>query len=305
MWQRQLHLFHVPFYYIEYGIAQLGALQIYNNAKQDTQKAIDAYRRGLALGGTRPLPELFEAADIKFDFGDKHDRPADPDDPRRPGEAAVVSRTRVKICGVRTPDDAVLAADAGADAVGFVLYAPGAKRLIDVEMALEIVKALPPYVTAVAVMVDPPPFILRQLLSAVPVDVVQFHGNEGPDLVRQATTNRATKVLRADANLAASVEHWTRKPTRNLAGLHVDSASGGGSGTSSDWETVAALPEDVVRRLVLAGGLTPDNVCDVVRRFRPFAVDVSSGVESNDGRKSFELVTRFVNAVREADAAPG
>jgi oligoendopeptidase F len=70
MWQRQLHLFHVPFYYIEYGIAQLGALQIYNNAKQDVAKAIDAYRRGLALGGTRPLPELFEAADIKFDFGD-------------------------------------------------------------------------------------------------------------------------------------------------------------------------------------------------------------------------------------------
>ena len=69
-WQRQLHLFHVPFYYIEYGIAQLGALQIYNNAKQDTAAAIKAYRHGLSFGGTRPLPELFEAADIKFDFGD-------------------------------------------------------------------------------------------------------------------------------------------------------------------------------------------------------------------------------------------
>jgi len=71
MWQRQLHLYHVPFYYIEYGIAQLGALQIYNNAKQDLPRAIEAYRRGLSFGGTRPLPELFEAAEIKFDFGDK------------------------------------------------------------------------------------------------------------------------------------------------------------------------------------------------------------------------------------------
>ena len=71
MWQRQLHLFHVPFYYIEYGIAQLGALQVYNNAKRDPKAALAAYRRGLSLGGTRPLPELFEAADIKFDFGDR------------------------------------------------------------------------------------------------------------------------------------------------------------------------------------------------------------------------------------------
>jgi oligoendopeptidase F len=75
MWQRQLHLFHVPFYYIEYGIAQLGALQIYNNAKQDPQAALAAYRRALALGGTRPLPELFETADIKFDFGDATIKP--------------------------------------------------------------------------------------------------------------------------------------------------------------------------------------------------------------------------------------
>ena len=75
MWQRQLHLFHVPFYYIEYGIAQLGALQVYNNAKQDAAKALEDYRNGLRLGGTRPLPQLFEAANIKFDFGDKTVKP--------------------------------------------------------------------------------------------------------------------------------------------------------------------------------------------------------------------------------------
>ncbi|MEM7808974.1 MAG: N-(5'-phosphoribosyl)anthranilate isomerase, partial [Planctomycetota bacterium] len=99
-------------------------------------------------------------------------------------------RTRVKICGVRHPEDARLAVDAGADAVGIILYAPGAKRLVEAEAAIEIVKALPAFTTAVGVMVDPPPFILRQLLAAVPVDVVQFHGKEPADLVRQATTKR-------------------------------------------------------------------------------------------------------------------
>ncbi|MEM7806891.1 MAG: phosphoribosylanthranilate isomerase, partial [Planctomycetota bacterium] len=159
------------------------------------------------------------------------------------------------------------------------------------------------FTTAVGVMVDPPPFILRQLLAAVPVDVVQFHGKEPADLVRQATTKRATKVLPADGALVESVERWTAKPPRNLAGLHVDAAGGGGQGVEADWDAVAALPADQLAKLTLAGGLNPDNVGDIVRRFRPFAVDVSSGVEGDDGRKSFENMSAFVDAVRQADAA--
>ena len=211
-------------------------------------------------------------------------------------------RTRVKVCGVRHPEDARLAVDAGADAVGIILYAPGAKRLVEAEAAIEIVKALPAFTTAVGVMVDPPPFILRQLLAAVPGDGVQFHGKETADLVRQATPKRATKVLPADGALVEAIERWTSKPPRNLAGLHVDAAGGGGQGVEAEWDAVAGLSADQIARLTLAGGLTPDNVGEIVRGFRPFAVDVSSGVEDDDGRKSFEKMSAFVDAVRQADA---
>jgi phosphoribosylanthranilate isomerase len=212
-----------------------------------------------------------------------------------------VRRTRVKICGIRHPDDAKLAAEAGADAVGVILHAPGAKRLVESEAALKIVAATPPMVTTVGVVVDASPFILRQLLAVVPVDLVQFHGKEKAADVLAALPRRATKVLAARDDLAEVAERWLAKPPKNLAGLHIDSAAGGGSGKPANWEAVAQLPAEVVHHLTLAGGLTPDNVGDVVRRFRPWAVDVSSGVEDDSGRKSPQKVQTFIDAVRAAD----
>jgi phosphoribosylanthranilate isomerase len=211
-------------------------------------------------------------------------------------------RTRVKICGVTSVDDALLAADAGADAVGMILYAPGARRQIDANTAREIVAKLPPYVSAVGVFRDCPATRVRQVLFHVPIDTVQFHGKETPQLVRGIQPSRAMKVLVGDSTLPETAHQWAQAIVPNLTGLLIDAPGGGGTGTPNDWEAVASLDLATLPPVTLAGGLTPETVGDVVRRLRPWAVDVSSGVEEDDGRKSPQLVRDFIAAVDESQA---
>ncbi len=218
-------------------------------------------------------------------------------------------RTRIKICGVMTVDDALAASEAGADAVGMILYAPGAARQIDANAAREIAMKLPPFVSAIGVTVDCPPTRVRQLLAHVPLSGVQLHGKETVQDVRSVQPTSAIKKLAATSELAENVQSWAKAIVPNLTALLIDSPGEGGSGTPADWSAVERMQSAVDRAalppLVLAGGLTPESVGEVVRRFRPWAVDVSSGVEDEPGHKSPERMRAFVQAVREADRAAG
>lgn len=214
-------------------------------------------------------------------------------------------RTRVKICGITCAEDARLAAEAGADAIGMVLCALGAHRLIDADLARKIAMGLPPFVSAVGVVRDCPPNRLRQLGAHIPLDAMQLHGRETVQEARSLQPMQVIKMIPARAGFEQQIADWSAAIIPNLGGLLIESPGGGGNGIETDWSLVepafAAAPSGMP--LVAAGGLTPENVGDVVRRLRPWGVDVSSGVEDGQGRKSLGKLTRFVDAVRAADAA--
>ena len=220
-------------------------------------------------------------------------------------------RTRIKICGVTHPDDARLAADAGADAVGVVLHAEGARRLVGVYDARRIYHALPPYVTPVGVLRDAAAKVVRQAARALILTEVQLHGTDDVAELGRLGGLSVAKSMHATPDLPAVAEAWRGQIAAfglPVSAVHLEpQRSAGGSGIEHDWDALdehlgrldlAALP-----RIIFAGGLTPENVGGVVRRFRPYAVDVSSGVEGDVyGRKDAAKVRAFVEAVRAADA---
>lgn len=218
-------------------------------------------------------------------------------------------RTRVKICGITRPQDAAAAAMAGADAIGIVLHAPS-KRLVDLDRAGRIVAALPPLVGAVGLFVDAEPAAMIAAARSVGLSAVQLHGNESPQTVAALAPIRVIKVIHVEAaTFQADLQRWadaTRNgKLTNLAGLLLDTAGGGGGGVANDWTLLARHLSELTAlpAWIAAGGLIPSTVGNVVRRLRPWAVDVSSGVEARPGEKSAELIAEFVQAVREADEA--
>jgi phosphoribosylanthranilate isomerase len=205
-------------------------------------------------------------------------------------------RTRVKICGITRPQDGVAASRAGADAIGLVFYPPS-PRFLSVERAREIREALPPFVQPVALFVNADAAQVAQVIGRVHPSLLQFHGEETPEFCAQfgvpyvkacrvAPGVDLLKYLRA----FSSASGW-------LLDAHVEEY--GGVGASFDWSLV---PENLERPLVLSGGLTRDNVATAVRRVRPWAVDVSSGVESAKGIKDAAKIAAFIAEVRNADA---
>lgn len=205
-------------------------------------------------------------------------------------------RTRVKICGITRPDDALAAARAGADAVGLVFYAKS-PRAVTINEAQGVARALPPLVTTVGLFVDAAADDIREVLQSVPLDLLQFHGNEAPDQCRVYGRPYVKAVrMRETTDLAAVARSY-----HDAAGLLVDTyveGVPGGTGRAFDW---SRLPSSLGRPLILAGGLTPDNVAEAVGRVRPWAVDVSGGVESAPGVKDaarIEAFIRGVNSVR-------
>lgn len=216
-------------------------------------------------------------------------------------------RTRVKICGITRLADGLAAAAAGADAIGFVFWS-GTPRAVAADAARAIAAALPPFVTIVGLFVDPAPEHVRATLAAVPVDLLQFHGAEPPELCRAFGRPylKAVPVV-AGGTQAGLLEYAARYP--DACGLLFDAppADGlpGGTGRTFDWD---ALPAKLPRPLVLSGGLTTANVGGAIRRVRPWAVDVSSGVEAigPDGRpvrgvKDPARIAAFIEEVRNAD----
>lgn len=204
-------------------------------------------------------------------------------------------RTRVKICGITCPGDALMVAASGADAIGLVFYAPS-PRAVDIPIAQEIVRALPPFVTVVALFVDAGTEEVRQVLDAVPVDLLQFHGQEPPQAC--GIYNRPyikAVAMRDGVDLAEVARQYS-----DAAGLLVDTwhpAVAGGSGETFDWDK---LPESLALPLILAGGLSADNVARAVQQVHPYAVDVSSGVEQAKGVKDGDRIAAFMRSVSGA-----
>lgn len=204
---------------------------------------------------------------------------------------------RVKICGITTAEDARAAADAGADAVGCVL-APS-KRQVTLDRAREIVGVLPPFVARVAVLVDPSESEAREIASSGLFTHLQLHGNESPCFVAALGLPAVKAVRLCEAKDLADLEAFAEAAPE--VSILVDGPAGG-SGRVCDWNLARIAAS--CRPLVLAGGLTPENVAEAIRAVAPAAVDVSGGVELAPGRKDPARVQAFVRAVRECHLPP-
>lgn len=207
--------------------------------------------------------------------------------------------THVKICGIRRLDDALLAAELGASAVGFVFW-PSSPRFIDPYRALPIVRALPPFLTTVGVFVDQSYEYVRGVAGLLNLGAVQLHGAEDARAYARSTFRVIKTVPVTDTfDAAMSMAHVPGAATV-LLDAH-DPIRRGGTGRTIDWMRAAEAAR--ARRVILSGGLTADNVAAAVREVRPYAVDVSSGVESAPGVKAAERLGAFLDAVRDAEPA--
>jgi len=205
------------------------------------------------------------------------------------------ARTRIKICGVSRPEDVAAAVDAGADAIGLVFH-PGSPRFVTLAQAESLAKALPPYVTPVGLFVNAEPATIAAAVAAIPALVLQFHGDETP---AQCAAARRPYLRAARMAPGCDLLDFARRFDEAqglLLDAHVEAF--GGSGKVFDWSLV---PRGVPHRLVLSGGLHAGNVGSGIRELRPWAVDVSSGVESARGVKDAAAIHAFCDAVREAD----
>jgi phosphoribosylanthranilate isomerase len=217
-------------------------------------------------------------------------------------------RTRVKICGITRVEDGLAAASAGADAIGLIFW-PRSPRCVQFEQARAIVAALPAFVSVVGLFVDPQPEAVRAALAAVPLDLLQFHGAEVPELcasfarpyIKAVPVRPGVDLLQYAAQFPAA--HGLLFDAFEPGGLP------GGTGTTFDWARLPPqLTDPMSRRLILSGGLTPQNVATAVQQLHPWAVDVSTGVEASDadgkprkGIKSAAKIDAFIREVRGAD----
>ena len=204
-------------------------------------------------------------------------------------------RTRIKICGLTRESDVLAAVEAGADAIGLVFYPPSS-RYVSPARAAELARLIPPFVTTVGLFVEPEPSLVRDVVKRVPLQLLQFHGDEsaaacegfGLPWIKAARMRPGIDLLKFAASYVGA------------AGILLDAfvEGYGGAGEAFDW---SLIPSGMDRPLILSGGLSPYNVGEAVTRIRPWAVDVSSGVESAKGIKDAALIAAFIRGVRDAD----
>jgi len=200
---------------------------------------------------------------------------------------------RIKVCGITNPDDGVMAAQAGAAAIGLVLW-PGSPRFVDRAMARRIVEALPSFVLRVGVFVDQSLDMMTRTSEDIGLDIVQLHGSERPEMVA-CLPRRVIKAIRVGGD--SILEEVRQYESAGILLDTKDEALSGGTGKTFDWQAAQQVRARVPF-LVLAGGLTPENVSAAIKTVGPDAVDVSSGVESTPGRKDAKKLKAFVEAVR-------
>ncbi|MCA6062622.1 phosphoribosylanthranilate isomerase [Thalassolituus marinus] len=209
------------------------------------------------------------------------------------------TRTRIKICGLTRAEDAVAAVKAGADAVGLVFYAPS-PRAVDIETARAVIEAVPAFVSVTALFVNPEPAEVQKVLDSVRIDLLQFHGDEEDDFCSQFKHPyiKAIRVRQASDVVASCM----RFP--GALAILLDSYKPGvpgGTGETFDWSLV---PDELPKPIILAGGLTTENLALGISTVKPFAVDVSGGVEASKGIKDHGKITEFVNEVYRVDQQP-
>ncbi len=205
-------------------------------------------------------------------------------------------RTRVKICGFTRVEDAVYAAQLGVDAIGLVFYPPS-PRNVDINQAAKIVNALPAFVSVVALFVDEQESRIREVLEQVPIDCLQFHGDEPAETCR-LYGKRYMKAVRMEDGIDIS---GLARQYHDAAGLLLDAyhpGAKGGTGSRFDWNRI---PEHCALPIILAGGLDENNAKQAVQTVRPYALDVSSGVEAEKGVKDALKMATFIREVNEGD----
>lgn len=205
------------------------------------------------------------------------------------------SVTRIKICGITQVEDALIAAKLGADAIGFVFYAPS-PRAVSSNQAKKICEALPPFITTVGLFVNADLTEVNNVLAEIPLGLLQFHGEETADYCQQFN-QPWLKALRVNqhTDINSLVTIYSK-----AQGILLDSyVSGthGGTGTTFDW---SLIPQDINIPLILAGGLNPTNVKEAIQTVKPYAVDVSGGVELKKGIKDPEKIKAFIKAVQSS-----
>lgn len=202
---------------------------------------------------------------------------------------------RIKICGITNPEDALAVSEAGADAIGLVFYAPS-PRAVTIDQAKNICAVLGPFTTVVGLFVDASADVINDVLINVPLHVLQFHGEENPEFCQQFQRPWIKAVrMKPETNLLAKQNQY-----ESASAILVDSYTPGvpgGTGKVFDW---AQVDKEGLKPLVLAGGLQADNVTEAIQQLRPYAVDVSGGVEKSSGKKDIDKVKRFIAAVKAA-----
>ncbi|MBT8149085.1 MAG: phosphoribosylanthranilate isomerase [Pseudomonadales bacterium] len=216
-----------------------------------------------------------------------------------------MNKTRIKICGLTRSEDIAAAIEAGADALGFVFYPPS-PRALDIAQAAKLLALLPPFVTSVGLLVDPEPGLLQRIAGELPLSLLQFHGNEAPALCTSTRLPYIKAVRLPKCGVEPPVRAAAARELQQVFAAHqqasgflldtLSAAGQGGTGEQFDW---SLLPAGEARPLVLAGGLDAGNVAAAVRAHRPYAVDVSSGVESAPGIKDAGKIENFVRAVQQ------
>jgi phosphoribosylanthranilate isomerase len=232
-------------------------------------------------------------------------QPADAGTTAATAAATAPHRTRIKLCGLSKPSDVECAVELGADAIGFVFYPPS-PRSLSVAQAVELTRNVPPFLSVVGLFVNATPDWLREVVCNVPLSLLQFHGDETPEQCESLASVAGLPWLRA-----LRVGPDTQPGDLVKSSLNYSAASGllfdthvegyGGGGKVFDW---SLIPAELARRAVLSGGLNAQNVGEAIRRVRPYAVDVSSGIEvaGAKGVKDHARMAAFVHAVRQADA---
>ena len=214
------------------------------------------------------------------------------------------ARTRIKICGLREAQHVAASIDAGADALGFVLYPPSV-RAVSLTLCAELTRHVPAFVSTVALFVNPTKQDVETALSAARIDLLQFHGNE-PEAFCASFGRPYLKALAVDESFDL-LQSSSQYASATALLLDTPSAGHGGSGKTFNWQlintpNIGTAQGGHAPALVLSGGLTAANVADAIRAVRPFAVDVSSGVEVSRGVKNSELIQKFCRAVRLPDS---
>lgn len=203
-------------------------------------------------------------------------------------------RTRVKICGITRQQDADFAAESGADAIGLVFYPPS-PRVISFAQAKTITANLSPFVSKVALFVDPDKALVSRCLDDVSVDIIQFHGNETPEFCQQFNLPYLKAVrMREDTDLSEIAARYS-----SASALLLDTYQPGipgGTGKTFDWSLIRRINKPII----LAGGLDMTNVREAIHQVQPYAVDVSGGVESDKGIKSHDKISTFMREVANA-----